>query len=89
VHRVLDVVVVATVVALAVQPWVSVEGSTRVIMAVLAGVMGFIGWQTNYAEKVKTRSTITAADGRSTEIGRMAGRLVGDGVNAARRLKRK
>ena len=90
VHRVLDVVVVLAVVALAVQPWVSVEGTTRLIMVVMAGLMGFIGWQTNYAEKVKTpRGPVTAADGRGAEIGRMAGRLLGDGVNAARRLKKR
>ena len=90
VHRVLDVVVVLAVVALAVQPWVSIEGTTRLMMVVMAGMMGFIGWQTNYAEKVKTRrGAITAADGRGREIGRVAGRLVGDGVNAARRLKKR
>jgi hypothetical protein len=89
-HRVLDIVVVAVVVVMAVQPWVSIESTTRVVMAVVAGVMAFIGLQTNYAEKVrKPRAEITAEGGRSVEIGRMAGRLVGDGVNAARRLKKR
>jgi hypothetical protein len=89
-HRVLDVVVVAVVVAMAAQPWISIEGTTRVVMAVVAGVMGFIGLQTNYAERVrKPRSEITAEGGRSVEIGRLAGRLVGDGVNAAKRLKKR
>jgi hypothetical protein len=88
-HRVLDVVVVLTVVAFGAQPWVSVEGTTRLTMIVIAGIMGFIAWQTNYAEKVKTRPAISAADGRGVEIGRLAGRLVGDGVNAAKRLRKK
>lgn len=89
-HRVLDVVVIAAVVALAAQPWVSVEGSTRVIMVAIAAVMGFLAWQTNYKEKVKVpRAPVTAADGRGAEVGRLAGRFVGDGVNAARRLKKR
>jgi hypothetical protein len=88
-HRVLDVVVVVAVVALGAQPWASVEATTRLTMIVIAGIMGFIAWQTNYAEKVKTRAPISAADGRGAEIGRLAGRLVGDGVNAAKRLRKK
>jgi O-antigen ligase len=90
VHRVLDGVVVLAVIALAVQPWVSVEATTRLTMAVIAGIMGFIAWQTNYTEKVRSaRSPITPADGRGAEIGRMAGRFVGDGVNVAKRLRKK
>ena len=59
-------------------------------MIVIAGVMGFIGWQTNYAEQVRARrAPITAADGRGAEIGRLAGRLVGDGVNAAKRFRKR
>jgi hypothetical protein len=89
-HRVLDAVVVLLVIALGVQPFVSVEGTTRVIMVVIAGVMAFIAWQTNYVERTRTpRAAITAEGGRGVEIGRMAGRLVGDGVNAARRLKKR
>ena len=89
-HRMLDLVVVLAVIALAVQPWLSIEATTRVVMGVIAGVMGFIGWQTNYAERVrKPRAEITAEGGRGVEIGRLAGRLVGDGVNAARRLKKR
>ena len=90
VHRVLDAVVVVVVVALAAQPWANVEGTTRLTMVAIAAIVGFIAWQTNYAEKVSApRSPITAADGRGAEIGRMAGRLVGDGVNVAKRLRKK
>ena len=36
-----------------------------------------------------TSSSSSAAEGRSAEIGRSAGRIVGSGVNAARRTKDK
>ncbi len=88
-HRILDVVVVVAIGAMAAQPWISIEGSTRLIMAAIAGVFGFLAWQTNYTEKIRTRAPISAADGRSAEIGRLAGRLVGDGVNAAKRFRKK
>lgn len=88
-HRVLDVVVVLVVVAMGVQPFVSVEGSTRVTMVVIAGIMGFVAWQTNYTEKVRVRADVGVDGGRGVEIGRIAGRFVGDGVNAARRLKKR
>jgi uncharacterized membrane protein YhaH (DUF805 family) len=89
-HRVFDVVVIVAVIGLAAQPWASIEGSTRVIMVAIAAVMGFLSWQTNYVERVKSpRPRITAADGRGAEVGRLAGRMLGDGVNAARRLKKR
>lgn len=86
-HRILDVVVIVAIVAAAGQPWVSVEASSRVIMVVLAGVMAFVWWQSSFAEKVRTRAPIPAEGARSTEIGRMAGRVVGDGVITVRRWK--
>jgi len=90
VHRVLDVVVMAVIVLLGVQPWVSVEGSTRMIMVAIAGVMAFIWWQSSFAEKTVRypgRAKITAEGGRGVEVGRMAGRAMGDGINAAKRLR--
>ena len=41
-----------------------------------------------FAEKKRSdRAPISAADGRGNEIGRLAGRAVGDGINAAKRLR--
>ena len=88
-HRVLDVVVALTVMGLGIQPWVSVEGTTRVIIVVIAGIMLFIAWQTNYAERQRVRTVVAVEGDRSVEMGRKAGRFVADGVNAARRLKKK
>lgn len=89
-HRFLDLLVMAVVLVASVQPWVSVEGSTRVVMAVIVGVMAFVWWQSNFAEKVQKhpgRAPITVAGGRGVEVGRLAGRAMGDGINAARRLR--
>ena len=73
----------------AVQPVIDVESTARVVMAAIAGLMAFIWWQTSFAEKVRRRSTISANDGRSTEVGRLAGRAVGDGVNLVRRMRKR
>ena len=90
VHRILDVLVIAAVVVLAVQPWFEVDASNRVVMAVIAGVMAFVWWQSSFAERAPRhpgRTKITAAGGRGVEVGRLAGRAVGDGINAAKRLR--
>jgi len=87
-HRIIDVVVIATVVLLAVQPWIEVDSGARIVMIALAAVMGFVWWQSSFAEKQR-REAMIAEGGRSTEIGRRAGRLVGDGINAAKRLERR
>jgi len=89
-HRFLDVVVIALVVAFGVQPWIDVEGTTRLIMIVIAGVMAFVWWQSSFLEKPKRhpgRAPITVDGGRGVEIGRLAGRAMGDGINAAKRLR--
>jgi hypothetical protein len=88
-HRVLDVIVIVLVLAAALQPVIDVESSARVVMAAIAGLMAFIWWQTSFAEKVRRRSAISANDGRSTEVGRLAGRAVGDGVNMVRRMRKR
>ncbi len=88
-HRTLDIVVIITVIVLGVQPAVSVEGSTRMIMVAMAVVMAFVWIGSNFDDRVKrsARTKITAEGGRGTEVGRLAGRAVGDGINAAKRMK--
>jgi hypothetical protein len=89
-HRVVDLGVIAFEVLAAVQPFVDVESATRMIMIAIAIVHLFVWWQTSYKERVKrpkaARSPIETT-GRSADIGRTAGRLVGSGVNIARRAK--
>jgi len=87
-HRIADIAVVASVLVLAVQPAVDVDPTVRIVMAAIAGVMVFVWFQSNFTEKQRRgRAPITAEGGRSTEVGRLAGRAVGDGINAARRLR--
>jgi hypothetical protein len=88
-HRALDVVVIAAVLLASVQPFVDVDATARVVLAAIATVMAFIWWQTSFAEKVRRRPAISADEGRSTEVGRLAGRAVGDGVNMVRRFRKR
>jgi hypothetical protein len=84
VHRVVDVAVIATEVAAGVQPWINLDSGTRIVVVGIALVHLFVWWNTSFATRVKSRP-VSAEGGRSTEIGRIAGRLVGNGVNAVRR----
>ena len=97
-HRVLDAVVVVVVVVAAVQPVVSVDNSTRLIMGMLAFVLAFVWWKSDFSESAKTLRVaavkhgrappVSRADGtRADAIGRTAGRLVGKGVNLYRNRK--
>jgi hypothetical protein len=86
-HRVLDLVVIGIVVFGAVQPFVSLDAAGRLTMLGVAAVLFVVWRQSDFAEKVP-RSAIAAEGGRSTEIGRLAGRAVGDGVNAVKRFKK-
>lgn len=99
-HRVVDLGVIAFEVLAAIQPFIKVESATRGIMIAIAVVHLFVWWQTSFKEKVKIpkaeRQAQRAAQrqagdatGRSGDIGRTAGRLVGGGVNMARKAKAK
>ncbi len=84
VHRGADVGVIAIEVVAGVQPWIHLESGSRIIMVGIALVHLFVWWNTSYATRVRS-SAASAEGGRSTEIGRIAGRLVGNGFNAVRR----
>jgi hypothetical protein len=85
-HRFVDVIVLAGEIIAGVQPWIDLESSTRVTILAIAAVHTFVWLQTNFAMRVKSPGLGADAD-RSTEIGRIAGRLVGNGVNAVRRQR--
>ncbi len=85
-HRLIDVVVIVGEFTAGVQPWISLQTETRVTIIGIAIVHVFVWWQTNYAERAKSLS-VSAEGGRSAEVGRIAGRLVGNGVNAVRRQR--
>ena len=91
-HRVIDVGVIAFEVFCALQPFISIEGTTRMIMLAIAFVHTFIWWQSNFLEKVRKKAVPTDATGadvltgRSADVGRTAGRVVGSAVRAAREV---
>ncbi len=86
-HRIVDVVVIIAIVLMAIQPWIEVDGGARIVVLAIAAVMGFVWWQSSFAEKQR-RTTVAGEGGVGTEIGRRAGRMVGDGINAAKRWKK-
>ncbi|MEZ5274149.1 MAG: hypothetical protein R2694_17950 [Ilumatobacteraceae bacterium] len=71
------------------QPWWSVESSARMLTAAIAVVHLFVWFQSRYDErKKKPAGSKSASSGdRATDLGRAAGRLVGNGVNAVRRTR--
>lgn len=97
VHRVIDPAIIGLQLFGAVQPWLSVDNGTRIIIAGVAAVHAVVWLSSSFAEKPKKSkvaarqgdSAAASTDGRSAELGRSAGRMVGSGVNALRRAKDK
>ncbi|MEX0847702.1 MAG: hypothetical protein WD023_07975 [Ilumatobacteraceae bacterium] len=94
VHRVLDIVVLGIIVVLIVQPWIEVIPADRLIMGGIVVVLGFVWLNSNFAEKPPKapRAAVVASGtaapndvGVGAGVGRKAGRLVGNGINAAKR----
>jgi hypothetical protein len=85
VHRMVDVIVLAVFLVAVVQPFVDVDGTTRVLVAVIGAVLALVWWQSSFAEPARRRPPVPTDGGRSTEIGRLVGRAVGDGVKVVRR----
>jgi len=98
VHRWLDVVVMLLLVAAAFQPAFDVDSTGRLLLCGIAFVMFFIWLNSDFAEKaiskknkqqVKQARQERLARPQSEEIGKKAGRVVGSGVNAAKRMNQK
>lgn len=85
-HRYIDIAVIVLEVAAALQPWIELDPGTRALVVGIAFVHLFVWWNSNYTMRVKS-PRVSAEGGRSTEVGRIAGRLVGNGVNAVRRQR--
>jgi hypothetical protein len=98
-HRVADPVLVAVQVIAAVQPWISVDNATRIVMVAIAVVHLVVWLGSSFAEKERQVSGAGKSTGkstaggtepvgdRSTELGRSAGRLAAKGVRAIRAAK--
>jgi hypothetical protein len=87
VHKQLDVVVMVLLVAAAVQPWVSVDNTSRLLLGGVAFVLWFVWFHTDFTEKAPRAKGAAAGRPTSHDIGRGAGRVVGDGVNSLKRWK--
>jgi len=90
VHKQLDVVVMLLLIAGAVQPWVSIDNTSRFLLGGVAFVLWFVWFHTDFTEKAPKAVRKAAAEaGRpsSEAIGRGAGRVVGGGVNSLKRWK--
>jgi len=102
-HRILDVFVIGAVIVAAVQPWVAVESTTRLIMGFFAFALAFIWIQSDFSPSARelrragaprgepvarVAATSREPDGTVADtIGRTAGRLAGKGVNMYRARK--
>jgi hypothetical protein len=94
-HRVIDIGIVVAVMVAAVQPMIALGDNARVLMGMLGFVLAFVWWNTDFADKDERRQRRLAkksarqrpARPTSEEIGQKAGRIVGDGINFAKRAK--
>ena len=92
-HRTLDLVVIGVLVFMAVQPWLFVDATGRLLIAAIAFILSFVWFYTDYAEhrtraeRRAERQAERAARGPrdSTEIGRRAGRAVGGTAKLVKR----
>jgi hypothetical protein len=77
----------------AVQPWVSMDNTSRLLLGAIAFVLWFVWFHTDFTEKVpraqRKAVAATSDESRPTseDIGRGAGRVVGGGVNSLKRWK--
>lgn len=95
IHRILDPLVVAVCLAGAVQPWISCESSTRLVVGGAALAVSLMWLNTSFVSRADRRhqagtgsptpelSTESPVD-RSTAIGRQAGRAAGKALRAWR-----
>lgn len=90
-HRTLDLVVIAVLVFWAVQPWVSIDGTGRLLIGAIAFILCFVWFYTDFAEqrtRAERRAERTARGPRdSHEIGRQAGRVAAQTVSSLKRWK--
>lgn len=68
-HRLLDGVVILVIIAMTVQPFITVDSSTRLIMAVLTFAIAFIWIQSDFSESAKAQRKLAAAEAKAAARG--------------------
>jgi hypothetical protein len=81
-HRTFDLVVIAVIALLAAMPFLDVDNTTRIVMAVIAAILAVVWWNSSFATPVP-RARDPLVD-RSEAIGRGAGRVAGSIARAVR-----
>lgn len=67
-HQILDAVVICVVIVMTVQPVITVDASTRLIMGVLAFVLAFIWWQSDFSESARSNRAERAAQAQTAPV---------------------
>lgn len=91
-HRIIDIVVIAAIVAVAVMPFLDIDNASRFTMVLIAAIMGFIWLSTNFDTRSAAVARRRAAAGPRARydgetVGRAAGRLVGKANEYARKRR--
>ncbi|MFZ4720771.1 MAG: hypothetical protein ACOYMR_15200 [Ilumatobacteraceae bacterium] len=92
-HRTFDIVIICICLVAVGQPWIELDGGTRIVILAITSVHIVVFFGSSYVEKQKApkapKPTGTAdlpTGDRSTDLGRSAGRIVGSGVNTIRKF---
>ncbi|MEM8620602.1 MAG: hypothetical protein AAGF73_12860 [Actinomycetota bacterium] len=87
-HKYTDLVVIATLLIGAAQPWFDLDNIGRLLLVSIAVVLGFVWFFTDFATKDQRKQRrADRARPASEELGQQAGRFVGDSINTAKRWK--
>lgn len=88
-HRWLDLAVMGVLLVGAVQPWIDIASSGRLVMLVVLLPLGFLWFYTDWAERPTRRARrVGQAGPRGESLGRGAGRAAGVAYSAIRRRRR-
>ena len=89
-HRWLDIAVMLIIPAGALQPWIAVEVSGRLIMGVILVPLGFLWSYTDWAERKERKERRVAPAGSTGDaVGRSAGRLAANAYLAGKNAVKK
>ncbi len=88
-HKWLDLAVMTILLGFAVQPWVEISSTGRIMLLVMLVPLAFLWWYTDWAERATRAQRRAARTGSSGElVGKAAGRVAGNGYRTARQMIR-